>query len=104
MTPILVERWKDLVERDLVTSTGAAAAVVVGGIRCDSVDPRSQRCIAPERVDLPDHVQERILHGFLGILLVAGDADRQAIRAAAERGEETLGGGGVPSTQGFHEF
>jgi hypothetical protein len=38
MTPIRVEDWKDLVERDLVALTRAAAERVVGGIRRDSVD------------------------------------------------------------------
>jgi hypothetical protein len=39
ITPILVEGWKDLVERDLLMSTRAVAALVVGGVRRDSVDP-----------------------------------------------------------------
>src|SRR2546425_2889593 len=37
-------------------------------------------------------------------LLVASEADRQAIRAVAEGGDETLGGGGISPTQGFQEF
>src|SRR5437867_13155600 len=101
MTPIHVEGRKDPVERDLVTSTRGAAARLVGGIRGDSVDPRAERRVSAKRVDLSHDAPERVLHCFLGILLVAGDADRQAICAVAERGDQTLGGGGVSSTQGF---
>ena len=84
-------------------ATGAAAALVVGGVRRDSVDPRSQRRIPAERVDLAKDVAECILHGFLGILRIAGDPDRQAIGAVAEHGDETLGGGRLVSAQGFQE-
>jgi hypothetical protein len=49
IAPIVVERRKDLVERDLVT-TGAAAAPLAGGVGRDSVDAIPARR-PPERVD-----------------------------------------------------
>src|SRR3989454_1598740 len=103
MMAILVEVGKDFVERDLVASVCAAAALLVRGVRRDSVDPRTERRLPPECVDLSDHVPERVLDGFFGIFLVARDPDRQAIRAVAERGDETLGGGRLALTQCFDE-
>jgi len=57
MTPILGER-KDIVERDLVTSARGAATPLVGGVRRDSVDPRSPSGKIPRRL-LADVGKER---------------------------------------------
>src|SRR5439155_17555905 len=77
MTPVLVEGGKDLVQRDVVAPARAAAKLLVGGVGGDPVDPRSQRRIPPERVDLADHVPERVLDGFLGIRKIE---DRKSTR------------------------
>jgi hypothetical protein len=57
---------------------------------------------APETCRSCDHGQEGVLHGFFGILAVAGNADGQPIHAIAEHGG--LGSAGVSSTQGFEKF
>jgi len=100
----VVDDRKNLVERDLVASVRGAAKLLVGGVGGDPVDPRSQSRSPPERVDLADHVPERVLDGFLGIRPIPCDPDRQAIRAVAVGGDETLGGGRLAQAQRLHEL
>src|SRR2546428_10521137 len=64
MTPILVEGGKDLVQRDLVASAGAAAKLLVGGGGGGPGGPRSPRRIPPARVGLSGPRPERVLGGL----------------------------------------
>src|SRR5215510_8554323 len=91
MMAFLVEAGKDFVERDLVASVRLTATLLVSSVRRDSINPRSERRLPSECVDPSDRVPERVLHGFLGILLVTGDPERQAIRALAVSGDEPFG-------------
>src|SRR5438132_10644244 len=103
MAPILVERGQNFVERDIDECLWTSANLFVGAVADDPVDPGSEGRVTPERIDLPHHAPERILDGLLGILLVARDSDRQAIRATAVRLNEPVGGGRFVQTQGFDE-
>src|SRR2546428_7212845 len=91
---VLVERRQYLIERDFVTSTWPVAKLLVGGIGNDPVEPGAEGRLTPERVDLPDHGPERVLHDFLGVPRVSRDAAREAIRAvpyAATRSSAAAG-------------
>src|SRR3989441_6892790 len=85
---VLVEQREGLVERDVAASVSPAAELLVGGVGDDAVEPGAEGRLTPERVDLPDHGPERVLHDFLGVLRGSCDADRQAIRAIAVRRSE----------------
>src|SRR5207244_4918791 len=93
MTPILSEWGQNFVDGDLEECLWTSANRPIGGVADDPVDPGSEGRVTPERIDLPHHAPERILDGLLAILLVARDADRQAIRAVAVRRNEPVGGG-----------
>ena len=47
-----------------------APATLIGRVGHDPIEPRAERGLSTKRVDLPDHGQEGVLHGFLGILRV----------------------------------
>src|SRR5438128_6675265 len=100
---VLVEHWQHLIERDFATSTGPVAKLLVSGIGDDPVEPGAEGRLTPERVDLPDHGPERVLHDFLGVSRVSRDAAREAIRAVAVTGDETLRGGWLSALQRLHE-
>ena len=76
--------------RDLVTLARAAAELLVGGVRCDAVDPGSEGRITSEGIDLLDHAAESVLHGLLGILSITRDTHRQPIPTIAVASNETL--------------
>src|SRR5437667_1052619 len=103
MLAVLVEHRQHFIERDLATSTWPAAKLLVGGIGDDPVEPRAEGRLTPERVDLPDHGPERVLHDFLGVPRVSRDAAREAIRAVAVGGDEKLCSGRLPAPQRLHE-
>jgi hypothetical protein len=90
MAAIVIERWQDFVERDIEEWTWTSADLHVGGVANDPVEPRSERRVTPESVDLAYHAPEGILDGFLRIVLVARDSCRQAIGSIAIRGEKSL--------------
>src|SRR2546428_4738120 len=92
MLAALVERRQHLIERDFATSTWPVAKLLVGGIGDDPVEPGAEGRFTPERVDLPDHGPEGVLHDLLGIRVVARDADRQTIDAGAIPRHQRLGG------------
>src|SRR3989441_4089805 len=74
-----------------------------GGIGDDPVEPGAEGRLTPERVDLPYHGPERVLHDFLGVPRVSRDAAREAIRAVAVGGDEKLCCGRLPAPQCLHE-
>src|SRR5437660_2980131 len=100
---VLVERRQHLIERDFVTSNWPVAKLLVGGIGDDPVEPGAEGRLTPERVDLPDHGPERVLHDFLGVPRVSRDAAREAIRAVAVGGDEKLCCGRLPAPQCLQE-
>src|SRR2546425_3630122 len=103
MLAALVERRQHLIERDFATSTWPVAKLLVGGIGDDPVEPGAEGRFTPERVDLPDHGPEGVLHDLLGIRVVARDADRQTIDAVAVHGHQRLGGPRLVPAQPLHQ-
>src|SRR5438094_5882470 len=103
MPAVLVERRQHLIERDFATSTLQVAKLLVGGIGDDPVEPGAEGRFTPERVDLPDHGPEGVLHDLLGIRVVARDADRQTIDAVAIHGHQGLGGPGLVPARPVHQ-
>ena len=49
----------------------------------DAVDPRRQRGVAAEGVDLVAHLHQHVLHHFLRVFLVAGVAERELVHPGA---------------------
>src|SRR6185503_13048354 len=103
MPPVLVEYREHVVQGDLPASVLAVAELAVRAVGDDSVEPGSKGRLAPERVDLLDHRQERILDDLLGVLGIGRDPDGQAIRPVLIGCDETLGGARLAVAQGFHE-
>ena len=92
MPPVLVEYREHVVERDLHALALSAPEFMIGAVGDDAVEPGSEGRLAPERVDLADHGQERILDDLFGVLGVARDPDGQTIGPVLVRRDETLGG------------
>jgi len=88
-----------IVQWQLMTAA-EPAKVQVGSIRDDPVEPRTERRIAPERVDLAHHRPKCLLHDTLGILRIPRDAASQATRAALVLGDERFGGTLISAPEG----
>src|SRR5262249_60035532 len=84
-------------------STAPAANLLIGGVRDDPIEPGAERGLASEGLDLADHRPERVLHDLLGILLVSGDANPQAIRAVTVRRDEMVRCARVTATEGLDQ-
>ncbi len=67
-----------------------AAELLVRRVGGDPVHPAAEGRLALEGVDLARGRPERVLHHFLGILLVARDADGQPVDAVAVGGDQLL--------------
>ena len=76
-------------------SSAAAAAEVEGGVGDDTQEPGTEAASAVELVEVPDGFEEAILHGVLRVLIVAQEAERDAIRDAKVASEEFLPRGKV---------
>src|SRR5262249_20707093 len=69
----------------------------------DAVEPGAEARISPERVDLPCHAQDRVLHDFLGIRAAAGDAHCQAEDTISVQSDQRLRGPGLVPAQRVHQ-
>jgi hypothetical protein len=99
VAPIVVECGQHVLQRDLLAPVGAAATLLASGVGDDRVDPRAERGLASEQVDLPDHTPESVLDRLLGVWGVPGDSEGQTIRASAIRLDEKLGRTGLAPAQ-----
>src|SRR5438876_8143693 len=104
MAPILIERRQSFVERHIDEGPWTSADLFVSGIADDPVDPGSEGRVTPERVNLADHAQDRVLDGFFGIVLVARDSYSQAIGSIAIRGDKSLCRRRLPLAQGRQQL
>src|SRR2546425_6890566 len=77
----------------------AAAHVLIRCVDDDPVDPGSERRIAPERPDVPQHAPEGVLDDLLGVRRVARDANGQAVDAIPVAAHEGLRRPRVRSSQ-----
>ena len=55
-----------------------AAPILVGRVHHDPVEPRAERRVTAEGVDLPHHGPERVLDDVLGVLVITGDPAGEA--------------------------
>src|SRR5437879_9499363 len=78
-------------------------ARLIGRVGHDSIDPRGERGVSTKRIDLPDHGQEGVLHGFLGILRVPRDPRGESAGAITVDGYKILGGRRITAAKGRHE-
>src|SRR5437660_1208737 len=95
----LVEPGRDRVHGDLVALALPAPQLLIGRVGGDAVDPAAEGRLPLEGVDLPGRGPERVLHHFLGVLLVAGDADGQPVDAVAVGRDQRLGSARVLPAQ-----
>jgi len=86
----LVEPRQHLIQREILAAALPSAQFLIGRVGHYAVEPGPEGRLAAEGVDLPHHRPERILHDFLGILPIAGDAAGQAISALAISRDQEL--------------
>src|SRR4030095_5304511 len=103
MSPRLVEQREHLVQRDVVPTAWWAAQLLVGRVRHDPIEPRSERRLTTKGVGLSYHGPERVLHDFLCVLPVAGDAAGQTIRPLAVPSDQGLGGTRLAKPERFND-
>src|SRR5437763_11646286 len=99
----LIEERQDLVQREIRPSDAPTAELLVGGVRDDPIEPGAEGRLPFERLDLPDHAPERVLHDLLGIRVVSRDTDGEAVRAVSIGGHELLRRGRLATPEGDHE-
>lgn len=75
------------------------------GVSADPVQPRSKSRFAAKRRQVPEHLQERLLHDVEGVLVVSGESVCQSINTVLIARDELLEGRVFPSrgacSQGF---
>src|SRR6266545_8359330 len=92
MAALLVEGGLEVVPQDLVAPAAPAAELLVCRIGRDPVHPAAESRVTLEGPDLARGGPQRVLRHLLRILLIAGDADGQAIDAVSIGVEQQLGG------------
>jgi hypothetical protein len=75
-----------------------------GGIERNPINPRGQRGIPPEGLDLPKHLQEDVLRDFLGIFPVPEIPERKLLDPRAVEGRQVRDGGAVPGAHAANQI
>src|SRR5262245_6401165 len=100
----LIEYGQQRVERDIRAAAATPPATLIGRVGHDPIDPRAERSVSTKRIDLPDHGQEGVLHGFLGILRIPRDPRGQPVGPVTVGSHQILGGRWIPAPKGHHEL
>ena len=103
MAAVSIEHGKQRVQRDIGAAAATLSAALIGRVRDDPIEPRAERGVSTKRIDLPDHGQEGVLHGFLGILRVPRDPRGETAGAVSVGGYQILGGRRITAAKGGHE-
>jgi len=100
----LIEHGQQRVQRDIGAAATTPSATLIGRVGHDPIDPRAKRRVSPKRIDLPDHGQEGVLHGLLGVLRVTRDPRGQAASPVTVGGHQILGGRWISAAKGRHKL
>jgi hypothetical protein len=90
MPALFIEVRQDLVPRYFSTPALSVATFVIGRVRHDPEEPRAERALSPEAIDVPDYCPQCILHNLFRVLPIRRDPHGEAIGPLPIRGDKTL--------------
>ena len=92
---LAVEHGQHVVHRDLVGLLPARPQLLIRRVGGDPIDPRAERRLALEHVDLARGRPQRVLGRLFRVLVGPGDPHGQPIDPVTEAIDELLGGAGL---------